>query len=55
MQRRNGKTGLKITRTAGAPKEDKAVVHFAIVPPDATAAFTEALPSGAITIPLSSA
>ena len=51
-------TLLEITRTAGPPREDKLVVHFAVVAVDATeakAAFEGAQPVGSITIPLSAA
>ncbi|PAV81583.1 hypothetical protein WR25_03076 [Diploscapter pachys] len=50
-----GSTDLVVTRLAGAPKEDKLVVHFAPAPADATdaqAAFGSAQPSGSVTIPL---
>ncbi|KHJ91895.1 MSP domain protein [Oesophagostomum dentatum] len=49
-------TPLEVTRLAGAPKEDKLVVHFAPAPPDATdaqAAFPSATPTGNVTINLS--
>ncbi|CCD68120.1 Sperm-specific class P protein 19 [Caenorhabditis elegans] len=52
----SGSKDVVITRTAGAPKEDKLVVHFASAPADATdaqAAFVAVAPAGTVTIPMS--
>uniref|UniRef100_A0A8R1ISG4 Major sperm protein n=1 Tax=Caenorhabditis japonica TaxID=281687 RepID=A0A8R1ISG4_CAEJA len=52
----SGSKDIVITRTAGAPKEDKLVIHFANAPADATdaqAAFAALTPAGNITIPMS--
>ncbi|UMM19620.1 hypothetical protein L5515_015133 [Caenorhabditis briggsae] len=45
-----------ITRNAGAPKEDKIVIHFGAAPADATdaqAAFPSITPAGTLAIPIS--
>ncbi|EGT41103.1 hypothetical protein CAEBREN_07912 [Caenorhabditis brenneri] len=52
----SGSKDITITRTAGAPKEDKLVIHFAVAPPEATdaqAAFSAITPAGTVTIPMS--
>ncbi|CAA94274.1 Sperm-specific class P protein 10 [Caenorhabditis elegans] len=52
----SGSKDVVITRTAGAPKEDKLVIHFAPAPADATdaqAAFAAVTPAGTVTIPMS--
>ncbi|UMM19167.1 hypothetical protein L5515_014894 [Caenorhabditis briggsae] len=52
----SGTKDINITRTAGAPKEDKLVIHFANTPADATdaqAAFAAVTPAGTVTIPMS--
>ncbi|CAI2300772.1 unnamed protein product [Caenorhabditis sp. 36 PRJEB53466] len=52
----SGSTDITVTRTAGAAKEDKLVIHFAPAPADATdaqAAFAALTPAGTVTIPLS--
>ncbi|CAI2354800.1 unnamed protein product [Caenorhabditis sp. 36 PRJEB53466] len=52
----SGSKDISITRTAGPPKEDKLVIHFAPAPADATdaqAAFAAITPAGTVTIPLS--
>ncbi|KAF1755707.1 hypothetical protein GCK72_012157 [Caenorhabditis remanei] len=52
----SGTKDVVVTRTAGGPKEDKLVIHFAPAPADATdaqAAFATVTPAGTITIPLS--
>ncbi|EGT53657.1 hypothetical protein CAEBREN_22927 [Caenorhabditis brenneri] len=52
----SGSKDVTITRTAGAPKEDKLVIHFGPAPADATdaqAAFGAITPAGTVTIPLS--
>ncbi|EGT48750.1 hypothetical protein CAEBREN_06954 [Caenorhabditis brenneri] len=52
----SGSKDITITRTAGAPKEDKLVIHFAPAPADATdpqAAFGAVTPAGTVTIPVS--
>jgi len=46
---------LEITRTGGAPKEDKFVIQYAEAPadaPDAAAFFKTATPAGEITLPV---
>ncbi|CAL2037258.1 hypothetical protein CAEBREN_03790 [Caenorhabditis brenneri] len=52
----SGSKDIQITRTAGGPKEDKLVIHFAVAPADATdaqAAFASVTPAGTVTIPMS--
>ncbi|CAL2028685.1 unnamed protein product [Caenorhabditis brenneri] len=52
----SGSKDLTITRNAGAPKEDKLVIHFGPAPADATdaqAAFGAVTPAGTVTIPVS--
>ncbi|EGT45496.1 hypothetical protein CAEBREN_11873 [Caenorhabditis brenneri] len=52
----SGSKDVTITRTAGAPKEDKLVIHFGPAPADATdaqAAFGAVTPAGTVTIPVS--
>ncbi|PAV91901.1 hypothetical protein WR25_21874 [Diploscapter pachys] len=52
----SGSTELTITRLAGAPKEDKLVIHFAPAPADATdaqATFGSVQPTGNVTVAMS--
>ncbi|CAP27235.1 Protein CBG07136 [Caenorhabditis briggsae] len=49
---------VTVTRTAGALKEDKLVIHFSNAPPaatDAKAAFSAVTPAGTVTILMSAA